>query len=150
MEFARTGFIVFNGNCRAMHLTITLGKRSVSPRNDLNLGGKLREVFCGAGGHQTRLLDVVSPRHSARALLSIFADKSHTGAELIAISLREGYPVDDTWHLMPVRLTPPSPGNGLEKHQTIIKSSSLTTVAILTASDMHWHFRQFVVLALRR
>ena len=65
------------------------------------LGGNVTRLFCGAAGHLTRVLDVVSPQHSSQALLSISSDKSNSRGELAEISFREGYQVDETWHFVP-------------------------------------------------
>ena len=65
------------------------------------LGGNITRLFCGAAGHLTRVLDVVSPQHSSRALLSISRDKPNSRGELAGISFREGYQVDESWHFVP-------------------------------------------------
>ena len=69
--------------------------------DDRKLDGEFTRVFCGATGQLTRLVDVVSPRYSTGASISISTDPSSSQGELTAISLREGYPVDETWHLLP-------------------------------------------------
>ncbi len=62
------------------------------------LGGESRQIVCGTAGQTTRVLDVVSPRHSGRARVHFSIDSPGSQGALTAISLREGYPVDDAWH----------------------------------------------------
>jgi len=67
------------------------------------LGNEPIGAFCGTTGQVTRLLDVVSPRDSTRASVhfSTNTPSPNGRGDLAAISFREGYPVDETWHLVP-------------------------------------------------
>jgi hypothetical protein len=80
------------------HFWVRIDFRSSDNRK---LGGEPIGVLCGAVGQLTRLLDVVSPRDSARASVHFSTDTPNARDESTAISLREGYPVDEAWHFVP-------------------------------------------------
>jgi hypothetical protein len=80
------------------HFSVSVDFRTSSNRI---LSSGSRQIFCGTAGQITRLLDIVSPPRSARAIVHFWTDLPSAKGEVTAISFKQGYPVDEAWHFIP-------------------------------------------------